>query len=523
MKRLEKHPTAAAAETEGAQHRPHRRTAADYFGTVTMILLLACSLVLFARLLATDLLAGKNVFLLILGLLAVNAASVVIQTPLRRDKTGKLVCGAVALLLSGVMLWGMSGVSSAQEILNRITGRVEETDTIVVVVTSDDPAREITDTVGYTFGYAEKLDAINSAELYTHLKEALGDVQDHTYESLTDLVDALYDDQVGAIILNKGYITALEEKKEYADFSQQTRIIYEHTVTREIVIPEVPTRVDEPFVVYCSGTDARDSDLSVKSRSDTNILAVVNPKTRQVLLLNTPRDYYIPLNFNGEMDKLTHAGLYGIDESMRTLDDLYGITTPYYVRVNFNGLIDIVDALGGIEVESPMEFTTIAMEMPNEDGPGYSDQAFYFPEGKIRLTGREALAFSRERSAFADGDNQRGKNQMTVIEGIVDRATSPAVLSNFQSFLKAVENSFITNISYEEMSKLVKLYQKAGDDWNITTYAVQPGYYADPTQYTYTYGWAWVMWPDYDSVEIAKGLIRQVMNGEVPTPPEEDD
>ena len=502
--------------------RRRKRTGVDHFGTVSMIALLACSLVLFARLMATDLLAGKNIFLLVAGLLAVNAASVIIQTPLRSNKMGKLISGVVASLLCVVMLWGMSGVSSAQAALARITGRLVETDVICVIVTADDPAQQISDTLGYTFGYAERLDTANTEELLAHLDEALGGVETSASESLTDLVDALYDDNVGAIILNKGYISLLEDKEEYADFSQQTRIIYEHTITREIDLPGVQGDVTAPFIVYCSGTDARDSDLSVRSRSDTNILAVVNPSTRQVLLINTPRDYYVPLHMNGEMDKLTHAGVYGIDESMKTLDDLYGINTPYYVRVNFNGLIDIVDAMGGIDVESPMEFYTTAMEMPNEDGNGYSDQAFYFPEGKVHLTGREALAFSRERSAFVDGDSQRGKNQMTVIKGIVEKASSSAVLGNFQGFLKAVSDSFITNLSYEEMTKLAKLYQKSGDDWNITTYSVGMGY-GDTTQYTYTYGYAWVMPPDYDTVNTAKELIRQVMDGEIPVVPEEDD
>ena len=525
MKRLERETPeiSQVPENDNVPHRRRRlrRTAADHFGTVTMILLLACSLVLFARLLATDLLGGKYIFLLLVGLLAVNAASVIVQVPLRRDKTGKLICGAVAALLSAVMLWGMSGVSSAQEVLNRITGRLVETDVIAVIVTADDPAKELADTVDYTFGYAENLDEANTTELIAQLDNAMDGVKTRSYASMTELADALYDDQVDAIILNKGYIALLQDRDGYEDFSKQTRIIFEHTITREIDIPEVVADVAKPFIIYCSGTDARDSDLSAKSRSDTNILAVVNPSTHQVLLLNTPRDYYIPLNFNGEMDKLTHAGLYGIDESMKTLDDLYGTNTAYYVRVNFNGLIDIVNALGGIDVESPMEFTTIAMEMPNEGGDGYSDQAFYFPEGTVHLNGREALAFSRERSAFADGDNQRGKNQMTVIEAIVDKATSAAVLSNFQGFLKSISDSFITNLSYKDMSSLLKLYQKGGD-WNITTYSVTQGY-GDTTQYTYTYGYAWVMWPDYDSVNTAKELIRQVMDGEVPTPPVEDD
>lgn len=514
MKQPQQNPQPAAPQRR-------RRTGADRFGTVSMIVLLACSLVLFARLMATDLLAGKNIFLLVVGLMAVNAVSVIIQTPLRKNKMGKLLCGVTALLLSAVMVWTMSGVSSAQRTLARITGRLVETDVITVIVTADDPAREIGDTADYTFGYAQGLDSANTDELISHLNEAMGGVQTRASESLTALVDDLYDDNVDAIILNKGYISLLEDKEEYADFSHQTRIIYEHTITREIELPTVQGDVTAPFIVYCSGTDARTSALGTRSRSDTNILAAVNPSTRQILLVNTPRDYYVPLHMNGELDKLTHAGVYGIDESMRTLEDLYGVSIPYYVRINFIGLIDIVDALGGIDVDSPMEFTTIAMEMPNESGVGYSDQAFSFPAGSIHLNGREALAFARERSAFIDGDNQRGRNQMTVIEGIVEKASSSAVLNNFQGFLKAVSDSFITNISYDEMTKLAKLYQKGGGDWNITTYSVEMGY-GETTQYTYTAGYAWVMPPDYSTVNTASDLIGQVLDGRVPVVPEPD-
>jgi len=173
-------------------------------------------------------------------------------------------------------------------------------------------------------------------------------------------------------------------------------------------------------------------------------------------------------------------------------------------------------------VESPMEFTTNTMEIPDEHGDGFTERYYTFPEGKIHLNGREALAFSRERYSFADGDLQRGRNQMEVIKGIVDKATSAAVLANYQSFLNAVSDSFITNINYDEVLKLVKLQQKSGQDWNITTYAVS-GSGEDPMQDTYTAGVAWVMWPDYDTVYTAKELIRQVMDGEVPVVPGADE
>ena len=178
---------------------------------------------------------------------------------------------------------------------------------------------------------------------------------------------------------------------------------------------------------------------------------------REILLINTPRDYYLPLARNGEMDKLTHAGMYGVQESMAVLDNLYGTETAYYGRINFWGLIDIVDALGGIDVYSDFAFTT-----PSYDVKGYSEVMCKFVQGWNHMNGLEALTFSRERYAFSDGDNQRGKNQMKVIQAIIEKAASPSVLANYQDLLKAMSDNFITNISYDQISSLVQMMQKDG-------------------------------------------------------------
>ena len=265
-----------------------------------------------------------------------------------------------------------------------------------------------------------------------------------------------------------------------------------------------------PFVVYCSGSDERQTDINAKTRSDVNILAVVNPKTRQILLINTPRDYYLPLARNGEMDKLTHAGMYGVQESMAVLDNLYGTETAYYGRINFWGLIDIVDALGGIDVYSDFAFTT-----PSYDVKGYSEVMCKFVQGWNHMNGLEALTFSRERYAFSDGDNQRGKNQMKVIQAIIEKAASPSVLANYQDLLKAVSDNFITNMTYDEISSLVKMMQKDGFSWNIQTMSAKQGSgsslqtcYSMPSQKLY------VMPPDYNYINTIRQVITQVMNGE---------
>ncbi|MBQ0038791.1 MAG: LCP family protein [Clostridiales bacterium] len=499
--------------------RRARRTGLDKFGAFAMLLLLLCSLALFARLIATEMLSNLYLIILMVVLFVINSIHIIVQMPLRRNKIGKLICGIIALILSAAMIYGMVAVGSVQSALSKITGKLIEKEVTAVLVMKDDSAQNIQDALQYKFGALSHSNTENTQGLVQKVQEETGTAISPTgYDTMTDLVDALYDDNVRAIILNEGYFDMIEDMENYKDFTEQTRVIYEFTTEREMeTINNGSSLTKDCFLVYCSGIDARSTDLGIQSRSDVNILAVVNPKTHQILLLNTPRDYYLPLNMNGELDKLTHAGMYGISESMATLDDLYSTETPYYVRVNFNGLVDIVDALGGIDIESPCEFTTTNMEMPDEDGDGFSRESFYFPEGQIHVSGREALAFSRERYSFADGDNQRGRNQMTVIKAILKKATSPAVLSNYQDLLGAVSDSFITNISYKQITSLVKMQLKGMPDWNITSYAVSGN---GDECYTYSAGNAWVMWPDDEMVATAKTLIQQVLNGETPVVPE---
>ena len=496
------------------------RTRVDLFGFIAMILLLVCSMALFIQLMATGMLTDLWSVLVIVIFVVMNGAHVFVQLPLRRNKTGKLVCGILAVIFAAVMIFGLIATGSVKNMIAKISGKLIEKEVTAVIVMEDDPALTLDAAGDYVFGYLNSADAELTEGMLNEMAKDLGyQVETTGYDSTADLVDALYDDEVGAIILNEGYIPVLENTDEYADFSDNTRIIYEYSVEREIDNPSL-TNIDlsQPFVVYCSGIDARDSDVSTTSKSDVNILAVIHPQTHQILLINTPRDYYLPLTFNGEFDKLTHAGLYGINESMNILGNLYGVEVAYYVRVNFDGLVEIVDALGGIDVMSEYEFTTRNMEIPNEDGTGYYYDSYSFEEGMNHLDGRAALAFSRERYSFAAGDIQRGKNQMAVIKAIVDKATSSSALANYQKVLDAVSDAFITNLSYNDIAGLIKLQQKNMTGWNITTYSV---YGEGGTDYTYSGGNAYVMYPDYDLVNTAQNLIQAVYNGEAPQIPED--
>ena len=261
----------------------------------------------------------------------------------------------------------------------------------------------------------------------------------------------------------------------------------------------------EPFVVYLSGVDNR-GELTEKARSDVNILAVVNPTTKQVALINTPRDYYVDLAGTDSKDKLTHAGLYGVETSMATLGNLYGVNVEHYLRINFAGFINIIDAIGGVDVYSDQAFTSVG-------SPGYYDPTT-FAEGWNHLDGKSALAFARERHAFASGDIQRGINQMKVIDAMANKLKSPTVLMSFSKLMDAVSNCFVTSLSQEQISALVRMQLGDLANWDIESCSVTGSSGKSSQCYSAKGQSLYVMKPDESSVSKAKELIASVLGGE---------
>ena len=261
----------------------------------------------------------------------------------------------------------------------------------------------------------------------------------------------------------------------------------------------------EPFVVYLSGVDTR-GELTEKARSDVNILAVVNPATKRVALINTPRDYYVDLAGTSSKDKLTHAGLYGVETSMATLGNLYGINVDHYIRINFAGFINIVDALGGVDVYSDQAFTSVG-------SPGYYDPTT-FAEGWNHLDGKSALAFARERHAFASGDIQRGINQMKVIDAMLNKIKSPALLMGFSKIMDAASDCFVTDFSQDQISALVRMQLSDFANWDIQSYTVTGSSGTSTQCYSAKGQKLYVMKPDEASVSKAKEMIAVVLGGE---------
>ena len=261
----------------------------------------------------------------------------------------------------------------------------------------------------------------------------------------------------------------------------------------------------EPFVIYLSGVDTR-GELTENARSDVNILAAVNPVTKRVALVNTPRDYYVDLAGTSSKDKLTHAGLYGVETSMETLGNLYGVNVDHYIRINFAGFISIIDALGGVDVYSDQAFTSVG-------SPGYYDPTT-FVEGWNHLDGKSALAFARERHAFASGDIQRGINQMKVIDAMLNKIKSPALLMGFSKIMDAASDCFVTSFSQDQISALVRMQLSDFAEWDIESYTVTGTSSSSTKCYSAKGQKLYIMKPDDSSVSKAREMLASVLGGE---------
>lgn len=421
-----------------------------------------------------------------------------------RSKKNAIFGKIVSVLISFILLLGGYFLLEMNATMQDMTQVAENVETIHVVVLKEDVAQTISDAADYNFGvqYQFKGEEIKkTVELIN--QELEKEIATTQYSSVREQVDALFAEEVGAVIYNDAYVGMLEEEIE--NYSDKVRILHSYSIKvepQDIIVEEVVEEEEEDhtFTMYISGIDVY-GNINRTSRSDVNILVVVNKETHQILLVTTPRDYYVPIPgiSQGQRDKLTHAGIYGVGASMATLSDLYGVNIDYYARVNFTSLVKIVDALGGVSVYSEQAFTTGNLSIKQ----GYNN-----------LNGEQALAFSRERYNLAGGDFQRGKNQQEVIKAIIQKAISPAILKGANGILKSVSGNVDTNMEVEEIQELIKEQLDNMASWDIKTMAAEgkgdsQACYSSPGSILY------VAWPVEDSVAMISSAIDAVENGEL--------
>lgn len=421
----------------------------------------------------------------------------------------KAILGKViSILLIVAMITASFYVFKVSGTLSSITGGTEKVDHIVVAVLDEDPAESIQDAADYSFGAQF---AIGGEDVEAAIEEIEGEIDSELnvteYSDMQALALALQSGEVQAIVYNEAYGSIIED--ENTTFEDDIRFIYTYEIVKELSLSDVEAAnvqvEDECFIVYISGIDVYGS-ITKTSRSDVNMLAVVNPTTYEIMLINTPRDYYVqfPGVTGSSYDKLTHAGIYGVDTSIDTLEALYDIDIDFYVRVNFTSLIEMVDALGGISVYSEYAFTTTV----RSDTAAVSVQ-----QGYNDFDGTEALAFSRERYNVPGGDNQRGINQQEVIKAMIEKATSPAIISGASSLLSSVSGNVDTNMTNTQIQDLIKMQINEGADWTFTSLQAT-GTASREYCYSYSGNTLYVTVPDYDSVASISEQINAMISGD---------
>lgn len=404
----------------------------------------------------------------------------------------------VSILVSIGVVVGIAGVLYVGQFMKEVGGAEYKTDNMIVVVRAEDAAETLEDAANYHFGIQTSQDQENNKLMLKDIKDKLNrEFKTIEYSTVLEEGTALLEGKIDAAIYNEAFTGLLDEVNE--GYSDKVRVLYQYGIETKVEIPEEKEEtisVEEPFNVYISGIDVSGS-ITTTSRSDVNIIMTVNPNTKKILLTTTPRDYYVQIpEVSGEAkDKLTHAGIYGVDASMRTLGQLYGIDIKYYARVNFTSLITIVDALGGVDVNSEYAFNA---------------GRYSFKKGMNHLNGDAALAFSRERYSFSAGDNQRGKNQEAVLTAILNKAMSPAILKNANEIIAKVGSSVETNMTDKEMAKFINMQLSDNAAWSIESVAASGSgdmlpCYSSGSQPLY------VMHPNLDVVEEISNKMQEVL------------
>ncbi len=403
----------------------------------------------------------------------------------------RLVGYALSLVLIAISLCGEYYLFNTVGFLFSLNKDNYDLKTYNVLVLNNSAFKSINDLDG-------KLIGVNEVNIDTNLKDNLEKKIEPLYKDFEDtdsLVNNLISEEVSGIILEDSELSLVKENNE--EEYNNLKNIYQIAIKDDIENIEEAININkEPFNVYISGIDTF-GKINQTSRSDVNILVTINPKTEKVLITWIPRDYYVNINNNVQKDKLTHAGLYGIDTSIYAIEKLLDTKINYYLRVNFTSVIKAVDVLGGVTVYNDETFI--------------SEDNFKYPKGEITLDGERALSFVRERHHVTGGDLGRGKNQIKVLEAFINKARSKEIIIKYNELLKTLEGSFMTNATKSEMLGFVKKEIQSPRDWQIESNILTG---TDSYEYTYSYKSTklYVMLPDEDIVNDAINKIDNVLN-----------
>ena len=412
----------------------------------------------------------------------------------KKAKNLTLILLLLGILISGTSLFAVGQFIGFTSRLNATSNYSNYSMSIAVLADSPiDNISQVTSVMGPT-----GTDKDNIQQLMNDLKATQN--KELTVEESRSYLAAyksLLAGDTKAIILNSVFENIIES--EYPDYASKIKKIYTKELTKTV---ETPKDVKgDSFNVYISGIDTY-GPISSVSRSDVNIIMTVNRETKKILLTTTPRDSYVPIadGGNNQKDKLTHAGIYGVDASIHTLENLYGIDLNYYARLNFTSFLKLIDLLGGVDVYNDQEFTA------HTNGKFYS-------VGNVHLDSEQALGFVRERYSLADGDRDRGRNQQKVIVAILQKLTSTEALKNYDGIIKGLQDSIQTNMPLETMMKLVNAQLESGGTYKINSQDLKGTGRMDLPSYAMPESNLYMMEISDSSLESVKAAINDVMEG----------
>ncbi|MCD1277126.1 LCP family protein [Streptococcus sinensis] len=425
-------------------------------------------------------------------LVAVASAFLIFKNKARVTTSIVLI---LALFAGSISMYAFKEVMDLSSGLNSTSNYSEYEMSIAVLANSEiTDVKDLTNVLAPTGTDADNINALT--QNVAQLKKV--DLTVDTATSYLAAYRSLTNGEAKAIVLNSVFEDTL--RSEDPDYASKIKKIYSYKLTKKI---ETAIGKQDPnadvFNIYVSGIDTY-GPISSVSRSDVNIIMTVNRKTKKVLLTTTPRDAYVPIADGGlnQSDKLTHAGIYGVDASVHTLENLYGIDINYYVRLNFTSFLKLIDLLGGIDVYNDQEFTV-----------GNTN----YPIGTISLNSEQALTFVRERYSLSGGDNDRGKNQEKVIAAIIQKLTSTDALRNYNGIISGLQDSVQTNMSLETMVNLVNTQLESGGSYNVVSQALTGNGTTGLPSHAMPDASLYMMEIDQNSLNAAKAAIQDTMEG----------
>ena len=414
--------------------------------------------------------------ILIPGILAIVLFSVILFILINFCAHGiisKIIYSILVIIISVVYGFGNYYLYSTNATLETVTDQSSlSKNTVSVVALNSSSLEDVNSLNGTKIGVLRTIGKESTKKSLSDLKKNNVTYTKKTYDNMLGILKALYDGEVDAIVLNEAYRSNVCDLEDYTNFNNDTKVIHKtvYYTKENSSLLAVSDITSKPFSILISGNDSFGS-LDETSRSDVDMLVTINPVTSTILMTSIPRDSYVEevcddyaCNY-GAYDKLTHTGLYGVDTTKDTVENLLGIDINYVFRVNFTSMIDIVDALGGIDIDVA-EGMAVSRFYTNSTLEGVH-------EGTNHLDGKRALAYSRERKAYIDGDVQRARNQQQVLQAMFKKATSPEIITKYTSLLKALTHAFDTNMSTKEITSFIKYQIQAKPSWKFEQYVLK--------------------------------------------------